>query len=306
MGASSTSRAAPLARAARHGRQLAWRTGVSLARTVARPTAQTRPLPDYLIVGGQRCGTTSLHHYLIQHPGVLPARFTKGVHWFDVAFDKPESWYRANFPTATRRRAAAARLGHPVVTGEASPYYLFHPEVPARTAGVMPDAKIIVVLRDPVGRAWSHYHHERARGFEDLGFEAALDAEESRLAGAEAVLAQPDGHHFSHQHHSYVARGRYAEQLERWERHVPADQILVLFSTDLEDDTDATMRRVHRHLDLPEAATATAQRWNRQSNPDLGGAVKARLREAFAPSDTALATRLGRAVPWADAIIGEP
>lgn len=280
--------------------------GVSLARTAARPTAGTRPLPDYLIVGGQRCGTTSLHHYLVQHPGVLPARFTKGVHWFDVAFDKPESWYRANFPTASRRRVAAARLGHPVVTGEASPYYLFHPEVPARAAAVLPDARIIVVLRDPVGRAWSHYHHERVRGFEDLDFEAALDAEGGRLAGAEEVLADPRGHHFSHQHHSYVARGRYAEQLERWERHFPADQILVLFSSDLEEDTDATMARVYRQLGLPESPTATAGRWNRQSNPEIRPAVRARLHDAFAPSDAALAVRLGRTVPWADPILGKP
>ena len=266
---------------------------------MARPTSGTRPLPDYLIVGGQRCGTTSLHHYLVQHPGVLPARFTKGVHWFDVAFDKPESWYRANFPTGSRRRTAGERLGYPVVTGEASPYYLFHPEVPGRVAGVMPDAKIIVVLRDPIERAWSHYHHERARGFEDLEFGAALDAEATRLAGADAVLAAPNGHHFSHQHHSYVARGRYAEQLNRWDAHLPADQILVLFSTDLRDDTGPTMARVHRFLGLPELPTATDRRWNKQSNPELSDPVRARLQDAFAESDQQLAERLDRPLPWA-------
>jgi hypothetical protein len=285
----------------RQARQVAWRAGVSVARTVARPTAGTRPLPDYLIVGGQRCGTTSLHHYLVQHPAVLPARFTKGVHWFDVEFDKPESWYRANFPTAARRRAAVERLGHPVVTGEASPYYLCHPEVPARVAGVKPDMKIIALLRDPIERAWSHYHHERVRGFENLEFEAALDAEAGRLAGAGVVLATPDGRHFSHQHHSYVARGRYAEQLKRWDRHIPADQTLVLLSTDLQDDTEATMARVHRFLGLPEEPTATDRHWNKQSNPELSRAVRARLQAAFADSDHELANRLHRSLPWAEA-----
>jgi hypothetical protein len=282
-------------------RQAAWRAGVSVGRTVARPTANARPLPDYLIVGGQRCGTTSLHHYLIQHPGVLPARFTKGVHWFDVAFDKPESWYRANFPTATRRAAAAERAGSPVVTGEASPYYLFHPEVPGRVARVMPDVKVMAVFRDPIERAWSHYHHERVRGFEDLDFEHALDAEKSRLAGAEAVLAAPNGHHFSHQHHSYVARGRYADQLNRWETHIPADQILVLFSTDLQHDTDATMARVHQFLGLTEHGTSTDRSWNKQSNPELSERVRDRLRADFADGDHELAERLGRALPWARA-----
>ena len=250
-------------------RQVAWRAGVSVSRTAARPTAQSRPLPDYLIIGGQRCGTTSLHHYLIQHPGILSARFTKGVHWFDMSFDKPESWYRANFPTAARRRAAADGLGYPVLTGEASPYYLFHPEVPGRVGEVKPDIKIIAILRDPTERAWSHYHHEVVRGFEPLEFEAALDAEEGRLAGAEDTLAQRHGRHFSHQHHGYVARGRYAEQLKRWEHHIPATQTLVLFSTDLQDDTEATMHRVHRFLGLPEHPTTTDRRWNTQSNPEL-------------------------------------
>jgi Sulfotransferase domain len=281
-------------------KQRAWRTGVALGRSVARPTSSHRPFPDYLIVGGQRCGTTSLHHYLVQHPAVLPARFTKGVHWFDVAFDKPPSWYRANFPTSRRREAAGARLGEPVVTGEASPYYLFHPIVPERAAAMVPHAKIIAVLRDPVHRAWSQYHHERVRGFETLEFEAAIDAEPARLAGAEAVLTSPDGHHFSHQHHSYVARGRYAEQLERWHDHFADDQVLVLFSTDLEEDTAATMARVHRFLGLSAAPTVTAGRWNRQSNPELPERLHRRLRDAFAASDDAVSERLGRAVPWGD------
>ncbi len=294
------------ARSVKQIRRAAWRAGVSVGRTVARPTAGTRPLPEYLIVGGQRCGTTSLHHYLAQHPGVLPARFTKGVHWFDVAFDKPESWYRANFPTLARRQAAAERLGYPVVTGEASPYYLFHPEVPGRVARTMPDVRIIAILRDPIVRAWSHYHHERVRGFEDLGFEAALDGEDGRLAGAETVLTEPGGHHFSHQHHGYVARGRYAEQLNRWERHLPADQMLVLFSSDLEDDTEATMARVHRFLGLPCVPTVTDRRWNRQSNPELTEAIRAQLRSKFAEADRMLADKLDRPLPWADKPAGSP
>lgn len=282
-------------------KQKAWHAGVEIGRAVARPTASHRPLPDYLIIGAQRCGTTSLHHYLVQHPGVLPARFTKGVHWFDVAYGKPQSWYRANFPTTRRRRAASQRLGHPVVTGEASPYYLFHPEIPQRAATVLPDARIIAVLRDPVARAWSHFHHETKRGFEALTFEEALDAEPARLAGAAAALTSDDGTHFSHQHHSYVARGRYAEQLDRWYGHFAEDQILVLFSSELQDDTAETMMRVHRFLGLPELSTATEGRWNKQANPQLSAPLDGRLHAEFAGSNDALRDRLGRTLPWDDA-----
>jgi hypothetical protein len=193
---------------------------VAGARVVARPTSSARPLPDYLIVGTQRGGTTTLHHWLAAHPGVLPARLTKGVHWFDTGFARSEAWYRSHFPSRRVRDAAARRLGYEPVVGEGSPYYMFHPFAPTRIASVLPDPRLLVVLRDPVERAWSQYHHETARGFEDLPFEAALEAEAGRLAGEAETLVEPGATSASHQHHSYEARGRYAEQLEELWRQV--------------------------------------------------------------------------------------
>ena len=125
--------------------ELRWRMG------------QPRALPDAVILGAQKSGTSSLHNYLVQQPGVIePLR--KEVHYFDVNFGRGESWYRAHF----------GRLGEPGLNLDSSPYYLFHPAVPTRMRALLPDAKLIVLLRDPVRRAYSHYWHERDKGRETL------------------------------------------------------------------------------------------------------------------------------------------
>ncbi len=287
-----------LAGTAARARKAAWKASVVNLRRVARLTAGARPLPEFLIVGTQRGGTTSLHHYLTQHPGVLPARLTKGVHWFDEAFDRPESWYRANFPTTLARRRAARRLGYQPVTGESSPYYLFHPHVPARIASVMPEARLVAVLRDPVARAWSHYQHNVARGMEDLTFADALDAEPARLAGAEERLAEPNAVDLGHRRGSYVARGRYLEQLERCWAELGKDQVLVLFTEDLDRDPGPTLERAWTFLGLPAAPPPAARRWNQQPPADLPDGTRERLEAAFAEPDRLLAGRLGVDLPW--------
>ena len=108
---------------------------------------------------------------------------TKGVHFFDVNYGRGMGWYGSRFPTKLTAWYVARRHGTELLTGEASPYYLFHPHVPHRVAEHLPRVKLIALLRDPVGRAYSHYQHEVARGFETLSFEEAIEAEPARLAG---------------------------------------------------------------------------------------------------------------------------
>ena len=168
--------------------------------------AGSRPLPDFLIIGAQRCGTTSLYRYLEKHPQVIGAAPSKGVHYFDVHHERSLRWYRAHFPTRRRRE----RAGRRAVTGEASPYYVFHPHGPDRVRAAVPNVRLILMLRDPVVRAFSQYQQEYARGFEDAEtFERALELEPGRLAGErERMLADPGYDSQAMQHYAYVARGR--------------------------------------------------------------------------------------------------
>lgn len=211
-------------------------------RLLARATSGARMLPGFLVIGTKRGGSTSLYEYVIRHPDVAGCLLTKGSHYFDVNFGRGWSWFRAAFPLAGGRRAIA---------GEASPYYMFHPLAPQRIAAALPDVRLIAVLRDPVERAWSHYQYERRRGYEDLPFEEALRREPERLAGeAERMVAEPGYTSFAHRHLSYLARGRYAEQLERIHALIPSSRVLVLQSEALFGDTDAELERVWRFLGL--------------------------------------------------------
>lgn len=211
-------------------------------RLVARATSGARMLPGFLVIGTKRGGSTSLYEYVIRHPAVAGCLLTKGSHYFDVNFGRGWSWFRGAFPLAARRRAIA---------GEASPYYMFHPLAPQRIAAALPEVRLIAVLRDPVERAWSHYQYERRRGYEDLPFEEALQREPERLAGeAERMVAEPGYASFAHRRLSYLARGRYAEQLERIYALVPPSRVLVLQSEALFSDPDAELERVWRFLDL--------------------------------------------------------
>jgi hypothetical protein len=272
-------------------------------------TAEARPLPDYLIIGAKRSGTTSLHRWLLAHPDVLPlfpsARVLplradiKGVHYFDAHPERSVRWYRSHFPTRASRALAARRSGARVVAGEATPYYLHHPHAPARAAAVVPDARLIVLLRDPVERAWSHWKEQRRRGFEPLAtFEEAIEAEPARLAGeAERMADDPGYRSFAHEHRSYVTTGRYLEPLARWQAAFPPGQLLVLRSEDAFADPQGTFTRVLDFLGLRPFRLADPQPFNRIAG-DLAPATRARLAAALGPDTAALEAHLGRPLAW--------
>jgi len=136
------------------------------ARISGRLTASARMRPSFLIVGAQRCGTTSMYKTLSQHPMVLPAVLHKGAHYVDTGYGHGPAWYGGHSPLRVTARRAAPAQGRLPITGESSPYYMFHPLAGPRIAADLPDVKLLALLRDPVERAYSAHAHETARGFE--------------------------------------------------------------------------------------------------------------------------------------------
>src|SRR5690348_836405 len=143
-------------------------------------TSPVRLLPDFLVIGAQRGGTTSLYQYLQVHPFIEPAT-TKEVHFFDRRFHKGLAWYRGHFPTALEKYRAEHLRGGMFLTGEATPSYLFLPYIPKRVVRVLPHARFIVLLRNPVERAYSHYRHAVELGHEHLAFEEAIKNQAARI-----------------------------------------------------------------------------------------------------------------------------
>jgi hypothetical protein len=256
-------------------------------RAYGLATAGLRPLPDFLILGAQKAGTTALYAYLRWHPEITGPSF-KEVSFFDRHYAKGERWYRAHMPV---RRGS--------LVGEASPSYLFHPLAPERVSGMLPRARLIVLLRNPVDRAFSHYQHEVALGREPLSFEEALDREEERMQGElDRMLRDPSYFSLAWWNYTYVARGRYAEQLERWFAAVPREQLLVLFTEELSADTAATYRRV---LDFLGVGARELDSYPRIFDRDYAGmnpGTRARLDKEFEDPNRRLASLLGRDFPW--------
>lgn len=268
-------------------------------------TAGRRALPDFLIAGTKKGGTTSLVNWLVRHPNVMrmypPTQKLKSAHYFDMNFHRSEAWYRSHFPTVGARRRREREVDGPVVVGEASPYYMFHPAVPGRVRAKVPDAKIIMLLRDPVARAYSNYWDRRAVGTETLEtFEAALDAEAERLATVDvrALSDDPGYHSFHHDHHSYLARGRYLEHIQPWLDLFPRDQLLILSAEHLFAEPADAFAAVERFLGIPPFHGLDLEPFNQRSRPKMLPETYRRLVDYYRPHNEALYSALGEDFGW--------
>lgn len=254
-------------------------------------------LPSFLICGGQRAGTTSMFRTLEQHPNVIAPPLRKGIHYFDLEPERSMAWYRSHFPLTAASARVQRRTGRPAITGESSPYYGWHPLAADRIAAALPDVRLIVLVRDPVERAYSAHAHELARGFETEPFETALSLEDSRLAGAEQILAA-GGLCPAHQHQAYLARGRYWLQLERLAKAVGADNVHVVDSGDFFERPEPTFAAVLDFLDLPMTGDFVFERHNARGRSSLDPTLRAELERRFRDDDEKLVPWLGAVPSW--------
>jgi Sulfotransferase domain len=269
------------------------------SRAAGRVTASARMRPAFLIVGAQRCGTTSMFKTLRQHPAVLAPPLQKGIHYFDKNYDRGAPWYRSHFPLRASAARVEGRVGVVPVTGESSPYYMFHPLAADRIAADLPGVRLVVLLRDPVERAISAYTHERARGYEDESFERALELEPERIADeAERMRSDPTYDSFHLQHNAYLTRGQYVDQLERLAATFGRDRIHVVDSQDFFERPAPAYAGVLDFLGLPEFDDAVFEQHNARPRSPMDPALAARLDEHFSPYDERLEGWLGQPPGW--------
>jgi hypothetical protein len=265
-------------------------------------TSDKRPLPDFLIIGTKRGGTTSLWRYLLEHPRVhrlFPAWNTKTSHYFEENWGRGEAWYRSHFPTERQRAALEKKVGGPTKVGEAAPLYMFHPLAPERVAKLVPDAKLIVLLRDPVERAYSHWKERRTEGKEPLDFAEALAREGERTAGErERLIADPTYYSEAYDWHTYRARGRYLEHLEPWLELFDRDQLLIMASETLYRDPADSYAKVLDFVGLPPHQLAKYEVFNDRKSSPIDPALREELSAYFAPHNAALEERLGMRFNW--------
>jgi hypothetical protein len=269
---------------------------------VRMPTSGWRSLPDFLVVGAQRSGTSSLYKYLGQHPSVVPS-IRKETEFLTSRHSEGERWYKAHFPIS---HGANHSEGGRRLTFEADPSYLLDPRAPLRASLLVPDAKIIVLLRDPVARAISHYNHNVRIGQEHATLGEALDLEQDRLQGEVERMAQdPEYPAKQFLRYSYTTRGMYAEQLERWLQFYPSDRVRVVHSQDLFSDTAAVFQWLLDFLELPAWQPSTFGNFSYTGDANDNGRVRIldrvvmdRLKEQFAPHNQRLYDLIDQDFGW--------
>lgn len=316
-----TNRDDPLAR--QHGPR------VLLDRGLATVQGRGHVLPDFIILGAARAGTTGLLNQLRPHPGVLFCA-REELHYFDVEgrWSLGPGSYRRKFPTRDAKKAAKRAGRGPAISGENSPFYLAHPYAPERVKATVPKARLIALLRDPTDRAISHWNWRWNRQQEIRPFAEVVEEELRLLADVPPGGAMPAGtgglgkatgvkarsaayarvgnDERTQRNRAYLARGIYQEQLQRWHALFPREQLLIVVSERYYADPAGELARVWSHLGLPpgpppEPATKNARR-NKEA---LDPAVVARVRAFFQPHNAALEAYLGEPMGWDASPTGE-
>lgn len=248
-------------------------------------------LPAFLVIGAQKSGTTSFFRYLSQHPEIIQP-VVKETHYFTKYKHRSVAWYSAHFAGPSAEGCGISSM----VAGEATPYYLFHPDVPSLVHALLPEVQLIVLLRNPIDRAYSHYQHERRRGREHLSFSQAIDAELGAGPRPGSVLRRPVVN--EHQSYSYLSRGYYAEQLSRWFSVFPSERFLILGYEEFFSDPSPFLAGVEQFLGLGKHRYSLASKHNVGSYVELPIDLRERLASHFAPHNRELDRLLGRSFEW--------
>jgi hypothetical protein len=256
--------------------------------------ARWRLHPDFVIIGAQKSGTTSLYKYMVQHPSVLAAS-KKEVHYFDIRYQNGDLWYRSHFPFSFITKK------NNFITGEASPYYIFHPYALARMRQVVPKAKIIILLRNPIDRAISHFFHEKKRNREVFSLEKAFQEEEKRISLEYTKMLEDQSYNSRiYKNYSYKKRGVYIDQLKLCYQFFPKEQVLVLKSEDFFLNPVKILKSVFLFLEIdPDFRPQYLEKFNVGSYTDqVPQTVIRDLRDYFSPHNQRLYQYLNFDFGW--------
>ena len=235
---------------------------------------------------------------MIQHPAIKPA-LTKEINFFNWSYDKPQNWYSAHFPTKLKKKISKNVFKKPFLTGEATPLYLFNSQVPKRMFKIIPNVKIIVVLRNPIDRAYSHYHDLGVRlGKEKRTFDDAIQSELKILEEKNYVVTDYDGD-FTDRLYQYVTRGIYLDHLKIWMETFHKKQFLILKTEDLENNPTEILSDVFEFLSLPSYDKVNFEKKHNVSKYEpMSDSSRRILKEFFKPYNKNLYEFLKRDFEW--------
>ncbi|MFX1443313.1 MAG: sulfotransferase domain-containing protein [Promethearchaeota archaeon] len=271
---------------------------IFLTRYIRSLTSRFRTLPDFLLIGAPQCGTTSLYNYIINHPYIAPS-FLKGVQFFDRNFTRNLNKYKAFFPPLFFKRIFKYIYNIDLITGEGSPDYLYHPYVAKRVFQYLPKIKILILLRNPVDRAYSHYQRLVRFGIVNLSFMKAIEravviAEKEKKKLKNNPYYNPS----KYLRYSILEKGIYVDQIQNWFKYFPKKQILTIESEQFFFNPSKTMEEVFRFLNVPPLKAENYKKYNVGNYSKIDTEIRDYLLEYYKPHNRRLYDLLERRFNW--------
>ena len=267
---------------------------VLLKRHIYGWTSPLRVLPDFFVIGSGRTGTTSLYHYLDQHPSLSKSAYDE-LGYFDDNYHLGLSWYRSLFPSIFTKYLIKLKTNN-FMTYDVTPSYVRRPWNAKRIKKLFPDTKLIVILRNPVDRTYSHYHLAEQFG-ETRTFEEIVKEDMDNILNWNVDLK--DDNYFANKvEKSFLARGFYAEQLSIWFKLFSKNQIMIVSSEQLASDTKNTMNSIFQFLNLPKFEIPNTKKVNVSQYSKMNSSTRKLLINFFKPYNKSLYNFLNVNFEW--------
>ena len=259
-------------------------------------TSPLRVLPDFIVIGVGRGGTTSLYNYLDQHNCIQKSSYDE-IGFFDDNYHLGTNWYRSMFPTKYEKQKIIQKFGK-FLTYDVTPWYIRRPWVANRIKTLLPSVKIIAVLRNPVDRAYSHYHlTSREKGL-TKSFEEIVEDDIQKINNYDNRLKNSEEYYRNFVQNSHIARGFYSEQLENWLTIFNKKNILIISSEDLAKNTQETMDSIFDFLNLDNQTIPNLQKVNVGKYPKMKEETRKFLKNYFFEYNENLFKKIEKHFNW--------
>ena len=264
-------------------------------RNIFGITGPFRVLPDFIIIGSMKCGTTSLYYDICEHPCVSAAAYDE-IGFFDSNFHLGLNWYRSMFPTKRQIEGVRRKEGV-AITGEDTPFYFWNPVAAKRIQKLLPNIKLITILRNPIDRAYSEYQDQASNESDFPSFETVIENEMNMKRNDTSLITEENFEIFN-QKNSNLLKGIYVDQLKIWTRLFPKGQIFTLTTEDLNSDSIGTLELVFQYLNLPKYKIKNPQYKKQKKYVSMNTQTRKLLIQFFKPHNEELFKFIGKKFDW--------
>ncbi len=256
-------------------------------------------LPNFQIIGFPKCGTTSLFEYLLKHP-VVYAPKGKEIDYFDRLYSKGINWYRVGFPSVIQKFYVNTILKQPFLTGEATPRYLDSPHALKRIKKTIPNAKFIILMRNPIDRAFSHYNMNIGSDYEYRTFEDAIKHEVKRIEGRYEKMKKDENYYsWDYDLYGYLEHGKYVEKIRPWFDNFPKEQFLIIQTEKFKQDPSKIYNQTLKFLGLSPLELDEYHRYKKNKEQSkIEPKFRKQLEDYFKPYNEKLYKLIGQNFHW--------